>query len=220
LRYLLTIIYLVCISVSINAQQRIFKFDFGTSNPKKGHIGITSKSIYTSNIGYGFTLFENLVDVQRKSNKKDANFISSKNPFQFSVKLPEGNYDVMLVLGDTEGASATTVRTECRRLMLENIKTNFGELKPEVFTVHIRDSLIRDKINGTITKKVKLKQREYNYLHWDNLLTIEFNDSLPKVCSIKIEPNTTATTIFLAGNSTVVDQSNEPWAAWGQMFPV
>lgn len=26
-------------------------------------------------------------------------------------------------------------------------------------------------------------------------------------------------TIFLCGNSTVVDYDNEPWAAWGQMFP-
>ncbi|MEP6677648.1 MAG: rhamnogalacturonan acetylesterase, partial [Ferruginibacter sp.] len=57
------------------------------------------------------------------------------------------------------------------------------------------------------------------YLHWDNLLTLEFNDSLPKVCAVEITPNTKATTIFLAGNSTVVDQDREPWAAWGQMFP-
>jgi lysophospholipase L1-like esterase len=26
-------------------------------------------------------------------------------------------------------------------------------------------------------------------------------------------------TVFLAGNSTVVDQAHEPWAAWGQMIP-
>ena len=56
-------------------------------------------------------------------------------------------------------------------------------------------------------------------MHWDNLLTIEFNDSLAKVCGIEITRNKTATTIFLAGNSTVVDQDREPWAAWGQMFP-
>jgi lysophospholipase L1-like esterase len=66
---------------------------------------------------------------------------------------------------------------------------------------------------------VKLKPRELTYLHWDNLLTIEFNDSLPKVCAVEITLNKTAATIFLAGNSTVVDQDREPWAAWGQMFP-
>lgn len=35
----------------------------------------------------------------------------------------------------------------------------------------------------------------------------------------EITPNKTATTIFLAGNSTVVDQDREPWCAWGQIFP-
>jgi lysophospholipase L1-like esterase len=34
-----------------------------------------------------------------------------------------------------------------------------------------------------------------------------------------ITHNTKATTIFLAGNSTVVDQDKEPWASWGQMIP-
>jgi lysophospholipase L1-like esterase len=64
-----------------------------------------------------------------------------------------------------------------------------------------------------------LKPREYGFLHWDNMLTIEFNDSLPKVSAIEITPNKTAATIFLAGNSTVVDQDREPWTAWGQIFP-
>ena len=122
------------------------------------------------------------------------------------------------ILGDTKGISATTVRAENRRLMLENIRTTKGKVITETFTVHIRDSLIRDA-QGNAVGKVRLKPREFAYLHWDNLLTLEFNDSLPKVCAVEITPNTSATTIFLAGNSTVVDQDREPWAAWGQMFP-
>jgi lysophospholipase L1-like esterase len=121
-------------------------------------------------------------------------------------------------LGDEKGTSATTVRVENRRLMLENVRTTYGKIITQIFTVHIRDSLIRDK-NGSVVDKIRLKPREVSYLHWDNLLTIEFNDSLPKICSVEITPNKTATTIFLAGNSTVVDQDREPWAAWGQMFP-
>jgi lysophospholipase L1-like esterase len=84
--------------------------------------------------------------------------------------------------------------------------------------VHIKDSIIRDAKQAVINN-IKLKSRESDYLHWDNLLTLEFNDSLPKVCAVEITPNKAATTIFLAGNSTVVDQSREPWAAWGQMIP-
>jgi lysophospholipase L1-like esterase len=78
--------------------------------------------------------------------------------------------------------------------------------------------VIRDEQQKEIYK-IKLKSREYAYRHWDNLLTLEFNDSLPKVCAVEITPNQKAATVFLAGNSTVVDQDREPWAAWGQMIP-
>ena len=38
--------------------------------------------------------------------------------------------------------------------------------------------------------------------------------------SIRIEPaDPSVITVFLCGNSTVVDQDNEPWASWGQMIP-
>src|SRR5205823_2744840 len=145
-----------------------------------------------------------------------SDYITSHQPFYFSVQLPEGNYDVKIILGDIKGASATTVRAECRRLMLENMQTDNGQIITKTCTVHVKDSIIRDAHNNSINK-VKLKPREITYLHWDNLLTLEFNDSLPKICALEITPNTTATTVFLAGNSTVVDQDREPWAAWGQM---
>ncbi len=84
--------------------------------------------------------------------------------------------------------------------------------------MHVKDSLIRDNA-GTSVDKVKLKDREIYYRHWDNQLTLEFNDSAAKICAIEITRNTKATTVFLSGNSTVVDQDNEPWASWGQMIP-
>lgn len=84
--------------------------------------------------------------------------------------------------------------------------------------MHVKDSVIRD-VKGTAFDKVKLKTREINYLHWDNLLTIEFNDTAAKICAIEITPNTSAINIFIAGNSTVVDQDRDPWASWGQVIP-
>ncbi len=196
-----------------------FKFSFGTGETVKGYMPVTTKSIFSSKTGYGFEQGAFLEAVQRNERHQlTSAFITSPKPFYFSVQLPEGNYDVKLLPGDINGYSATTVRTECRRLMLNNIRTAQGTTTTVDITIHIRDSLIRDS-GGHIVGKVKLKQREYGFLHWDNLLTLEFNDSLPKISAIEIKPNTTATTIFLAGNSTVVDQDREPWAAWGQMLP-
>jgi lysophospholipase L1-like esterase len=79
----------------------------------------------------------------------------------------------------------------------------------------VHDSLIAGGKPG-----VNLKARELNYWHWDNKLTLEFNGAMPKICGLEIEPAKEVTTVFLAGNSTVVDQAEEPYAAWGQMFPL
>ncbi|MGB3005056.1 MAG: rhamnogalacturonan acetylesterase, partial [Chitinophagaceae bacterium] len=203
---------------NLHAQQTTFKFDFGTDKAANGYTAVTPSSKFTYQTGYGFDQGSIVTAVDRGGNALTGDYITSNKPFYFSVKLPEGNYDVKLTLGDTKGTSATTVRTECRRLMLENIRTKKGKISTQTFTVHVKDSLIRNA-EGTVISKVRLKEREVRYLHWDNLLTIEFNDSLPKVCAVEIKPNNKATTIFLAGNSTVVDQDKEPWASWGQMIP-
>ena len=198
--------------------QKSYKFDFGNGRIKKGYISVTPESKFADEKGYGFTNGSEVTAVDRGGKSVNADYITSTKPFYFSVNLPDGNYDVKIILGEKKGTSATTVRAECRRLFLENIRTAKGKFVTETFTVNVRDSLIRDA-KGNIAKAVRLKPREFSYLHWDNFLTIEFNDSLPKVCAIEITPNKTATTIFLAGNSTVVDQDKEPWAAWGQMIP-
>jgi len=200
------------------AQTNQFKFDFGSGKTAPGYIPVTPDTKFNYQTGYGFDHGSLVESVDRGGNALTGDYIGSKKPFYFSVKLPEGNYDVKLILGDSKGSSATTVRTECRRLMLENIRTIKGEIITKTFTVHVKDSLIRDA-DGNIVSKVKLKAREFSYLHWDNLITLEFNDSLPKICAVEITKNKNAATIFLAGNSTVVDQDREPWAAWGQMFP-
>lgn len=212
------IVALLCVRCEKLRAQPSLKFDFGSGTVAKGYTAITPATIFAHQTGYGLDHSANIIAVDRGGNALTGDFLTSSQPFSFSVKLPEGNYDVKVVLGDRTGTSATTLRTECRRLMQENIRTKKGQIVSAFFTVHIRDSIIRD-VQGKTIGKVRLKPREVGYRHWDNLLTIEFNDSLPKVCAVEITPNKVATTIFLAGNSTVVDQDREPWAAWGQVFP-
>jgi lysophospholipase L1-like esterase len=134
-------------------------------------------------------------------------------PFYYSVPVADGNYKVTVTLGSKKRAAHTVVRAESRRLMVENCTTRKGEFQTFSFIVNKRSPFIGEG------KKVSLKPRELDYLNWDDQLTLEFNGSSPAVESINIEPDTTATTIFLCGNSTVVDQEEEPWASWGQMIP-
>ncbi len=156
--------------------------------------------VYSDAAGYGY-------DILAAPEKK------SKAPFYFSVKVPDGNYKVTVELGAKKKAGNTTVRAEGRRLMVENAKTKKGELVTYQFVVNKRSPKINDK------ERVRIKKRERGYLSWDDRLTLEFNGEAPAVNSIHIERDDSCPTIYLCGNSTVVDQNNEPWASWGQMIP-
>lgn len=138
---------------------------------------------------------------------------TSDKTFFFSATEPEGNYKVTVELGGPQ-ASVTTVRAEARRLMLYKVSTEAGKYKRETFIVNLR----RPDIPGD--GMVHRKPREIRSLDWDDKLTLAFTGEQPSVKSIKIEPALKKTvTVYIAGDSTVVDQENEPWAAWGQMLP-
>jgi lysophospholipase L1-like esterase len=131
-----------------------------------------------------------------------------------TMQVPDGNYRVRLTLGSNAEATKTTVQAESRRLFLHNIQTEKGEFKTSSFTVNKRNKYIGDK------DSVRIKPRETTKLNWDDYLSIEFSGEKPGLSKIEIEPINDAITVFLCGNSTVVDQDDEPWAAWGQMIPV
>lgn len=137
-------------------------------------------------------------------------------PFFFSVRVPDGNYKVTLKLGSQERPAVTTVRAESRRLMLNQVSTKKGETVERSFVVHKRNPAIN------LRDTVRLNPREVNTPTWDDKLTLEFTGESPAIQEIKIEPVSDEDgirTIFLCGNSTVVDQTYEPWTSWGQIIP-
>lgn len=189
-------ILICCSFVQLNGQTSKYKFDF--TGRKKGYISVDRNTIYGQNSEYGYDL--NTIQEDGK-------------PFFFSVNVPEGNYKVKVVLGNKDKDSRTTVKSESRRLMLENIHVPKGKSSIQTFIVNIRNTQI-DSENS-----VKIKSREIGKLIWDDKLTLEFNGVNPSVNQIEIEQVNNIPTVFLAGNSTVVDEANEPWCGWGQMFP-
>lgn len=177
---------LTLVPLAMSAQT--FDFDMTQQQP-----------VYSEQTGYGY-------DVLPAPTKK-----APQEPFYFSVKVPDGNYRVKVVLGEKKNSN-TTVRAEGRRLLMDNVTTGKAKETVEVdFTVNKRSPQIDEKT------RVKIKEREKDYLAWDDKLTLEFNGSMPAVKSIHIE-KADVPTIYLCGNSTVVDQNYEPWASWGQMI--
>jgi Beta-agarase/YXIM esterase-like, galactose-binding domain-like len=106
------------------ASAQSFKFDFGTGAPANGYTKVTPGSKFSYAGGFGFNAGSKVTAIKRKGNDiLKCDYITSDKPFYFSVKIPEGNYDVKIILGDKVGTSATTVRAESRRLFLQNIRT-------------------------------------------------------------------------------------------------
>ena len=136
----------------------------------------------------------------------------SDRPFQFSVAVPDGNYLVTVTLGHRKKAGQTVVRAESRRHYIDMVSTKKGRFETVSFVVNKHSPVI----NGDV--RVKLKPREVGYKNWDDSLTLSFCGPSPAVQRIRIEPVSNVTTVFLCGNSTVVDQEDEPWASWGQMI--
>ena len=139
--------------------------------------------------------------------------LSQQSPKSYAVEVPDGNYKVTVVLGSKKKPAKTVVRAEARRLMVDEISTKKGKFQTVQFIVNKRSPKISDKMN------VRIKPREKGTPDWDDKLTLDFYGAAPAVKQVTIERDTTATTIFLCGNSTVVDQAHEPYASWGQMIP-
>ena len=136
----------------------------------------------------------------------------SSQPIDFSVQVPDGNYRVTVTLGSPKRAAQTVVRAESRRHFTDVITTKKGKYETVTFLVNKH----QPRIDGQTV--VKLKPREYTYKNWDDSLNFQFCGLAPAVRRIRIESAPDAVTLFLCGNSTVVDQELEPWASWGQMI--
>jgi lysophospholipase L1-like esterase len=190
-------------SVRAQPSPALMKYACGPANRTFATLSPTSRY---ADITAGF----DLIDSPQISDRS----CHSDKPFFFSVPVPEGNYRITVVLGGPQ-SSITTVRAEGRRLMLEKIATEPNASITRTFDTNVR----YPEIAGDPNRLVKLKPRELGILDWDHKLTLEFNGDHPSIRSIDIQPLNNVPTIYLAGDSTVVDQYYEPWAAWGQMLP-
>jgi lysophospholipase L1-like esterase len=175
----------------------VLKFQFDSSEALPGFTRVWPTNLFNEQAGFGFDL---------------GTGVTNNVPYIFSVAVPEGNYRVSVTLGDAREASTNTVKAESRRLMVERVVTAAGEFMTRSFTVNVRTPRLGPE------RAVKLKPREQGVLHWDDKLTLDFNGSQPRVRTVEISPVTNVTTVFLAGDSTVTDQPDEPWNSWGQML--
>ena len=207
-----------CSSGKLSATQTdeaIYRFDFGSGKVASDYIQILQTSVYSDETGYGFEPGAQIEAVDQSG--KDTlrgDFCTSDKPFYFSIKLPEGSYKITMTLGDKKGQSATTVKAELRRLMLENVNTVAGKFKTRTIVVNTRTPNIPD--GGQV--RLKGREKTSESWAWDDKLTLEFNGTRPCICAMEIAKADDIPVVYILGDSTVCDQALEPWNSWGQML--
>lgn len=203
MKKLLILSILVSTGLSITAQ-KVMQLDFGKTKSKSVQVSENLKSDVYELKTYG--------QVWENSPKDKHHYLSSDKGFFLDLNLPEGNYRLDIVLGGNAEGSNTSLKAESRRLMFENINTEAGKTKKISVVVEVR----RPQIGKD--DYVRLREADKSYKNWDNYLNLEFTGTRPCVSTVKISKANELPVLFLAGNSTVTDQENDPWASWGQMF--
>jgi lysophospholipase L1-like esterase len=213
---------LVLARPALAGEGAVYKFHFGPGAVPDGYIPILPTTVYTGALGYGFEPGAVVRGIDRGGrDPARGGFITSDQPFFFSARVPaEGNYRVTVTLGDAAAETTTTIKAELRRLMVERLHTAPGQFATVSFIVNTRTPQIvptGDIKAGEVKLKAPRESIQEGWA-WDDRITLEFSNARPAVCAVEIT-KVDVPTVFLLGDSTVCDQSREPYASWGQMLP-
>lgn len=193
---------LACPTLPLRAAPQ--RFHLGPGPAPAGFVAVQPDTPFTQERGYGF--------------EPAAPGATTRH---FTTRVAEGNYRVTVTVGDARRAAVTTLKAELRRLVAADaLRTAPGETRHVSFIVNVRTPQIPG-VHGLKPGVVRLKAPRETVQEawaWDDALTLEFANASPAVRALEIEP-VTVPTVFLLGDSTVCDQSREPYASWGQMLP-
>ena len=174
------------------------RFHFEAAPLQAGSVRVAPGDLYSVERGYGFE--------------------AGVPAVYFTTHLPEGNWKVTVTLRGVTGGGLATVKAELRRLVLGPEPLAENETLTRTFIVNTRNPRIALP-EGAPARRVKLKaprETTQEAWAWDDALTLELHGAT--LSAVEIAP-AQVPTVFLLGDSTLCDQSLEPFASWGQMLP-
>ena len=164
--------------------------------------------------------------VPLRAMKFEAPFIQENSSVTIRVGLsdaPDGEVDIC-------------VKTEGRRLVFYATGVNLNKGSTKDIRVDSLPGGVYYEITFSVNTRtpdipgggrVTLKQDEIGHPRWDDVLLIEdlsFTTAdgkplRPLSYNVEVKPDANIPVVYLAGDSTVTDQKDEPWATWGMMIP-
>jgi lysophospholipase L1-like esterase len=192
------------------------KFDFGTVTAMAGYTRVTPGAMYSDEAGYGYE------PGAQVASGDGGQTTTGDKPFFFSVKVPEGNFNVTVTFGDSAVATTTTFEAESGRLMLERVEVPAGKVETRTFTTNVRTPMLpKLPLNATGREAVSLDQFDGgNSRDWNGRLTVEVISPHAALRSMEIASAPDAPTVWIAGDSTVTDRDGGGDVSWGQLLPV
>lgn len=171
----------------------VYKFDFGIgATPASPYIQVLPETVYSEATGYGFENNERVSSRDRGGDNRLRGAFCIPLEAVFRVDLPNGCYTVTATVGDAIAPTVTTLKYGTGRIVVYNAETSAGQYAVHSFTVKVTDGSLR----------------------------LAFSGVAPRINALDIVKATQATTVYLAGDSTVTDQETFPYAGWGQMLPL
>jgi lysophospholipase L1-like esterase len=170
----------------------IYRFDFGSEGAvRAGYSKVSATDAYDAEKGYGFVDCSRVSAVNRSESSLYGDFCI---PFDtaFKIDVEDGNYLVSMIIGDACAPTCTTIKTNGERLILRNFLTVEGQFSNQRFAVNV----------------------------YGGQLKLSFGGIAPRINALEITPTKDQITLFLAGDSTVTDPSEDsfPQSGWGQMI--
>lgn len=187
------------------------RYDFGPGEVTPGYIAVSPDDRYEENEqtkgSYGFAHPERVYGRERSAmyshyNRTDQSVMTTdhlKSSFciplgtSFITDLPNGTYQIQIMVGDEQAATHTIIKCGAGKLMLPPIDTLPGQWISKLFTVPVIDNKLQLHITG----------------------------KAPRLNAVEITAVPQVLELFIAGDSTVTDQKEggAPYAGWGQMLP-
>ncbi|MDG5790101.1 polysaccharide lyase family protein [Evansella sp. AB-P1] len=136
----------------IRVEAPSYKFDFGTGPTEEGYIGLSCNEIYDPSVGYGFLSSVDGRDRSQQLNALRRDFCVAGSSLSFQANVPNGWYNVSLIMGDEIASqSSTTVRIQ-EEVVLEGASASAGNYIDESFYVKVEDGQLLLQLNGNTVR--------------------------------------------------------------------